>query len=83
MNLLNEYYATIYYRDVIERYTIKDKKLIESFMIYILSTYSSILTINQLEKQLTKTGNKISKMILGRYLSYFKEAFFTLECPKF
>jgi hypothetical protein len=81
--LLNEYYSTTYYKDVIDRYNIRDKKLLESFMTYVLNTYSSILSITKLEKHLKSEWIGWSKATLGRYLSYLKEAFFIIDCPKF
>jgi predicted AAA+ superfamily ATPase len=49
---LNEYYATTYYKDIIDRYNIRDKKLLEGFMGYVLNIYSSLLSLTKLEKHL-------------------------------
>jgi predicted AAA+ superfamily ATPase len=81
--LLNEYYATIYHRDVIERNNIRDKNQIERFMKYVLNMYSSQFSISKLETYWKSEGTKISKTTLAKYLSYLKEAFFTIPCFKF
>ena len=81
--LLNEYYATTYYKDVIDRYNVRDKKLLEGFMSYVLNIYSSLLSLTKLEKHLKDEWLTGTKSTLGRYLSHLKEAFFIIECPKF
>jgi predicted AAA+ superfamily ATPase len=81
--MLTEYYDTIYYKDILERYNVRDKSLIKGFMKYLLHTYSSLLSPAKLAEYLKNEGKKGSKTTLTRYVSYFKEAFFLLECNKF
>jgi predicted AAA+ superfamily ATPase len=54
--MLMEYYDTIYYKDILERYTIRDKRLVENFMKYLLDMYSSILSPAKLADYLKKEG---------------------------
>lgn len=81
--LLEEYYSTIFYKDLLERHNIQDKKSIEFLMNYFLNTYSSIFSASKFEKYLKSLGIWTSKATLLKYTDYIQESFFVINCPKF
>jgi len=80
--LLEWYYETIFYRDILERHNIQDKKAMEYLMKYSLNMYSSILSITKFEQYLKTQWINISKATLLKYEDYLKEAFFKITCQK-
>lgn len=83
ISILENYYSTMFYNDIIERYNIKLKYLIEILMKYSLSAYSTIFSITRFQKKLKKSGYNISKRTLANYLYYLKEIFFTILVDRF
>jgi len=81
--LLEEYYATIFYKDLLERHIIQDKKAVECLMHYFLNTYSNLFSASKFEIYLKNLWIKVSKATLLKYVDYIQESFFTISCPKF
>jgi predicted AAA+ superfamily ATPase len=81
--ILQNYFKTIFYRDILERYNIKARYVLDSLMNYILETYSSILSISRFEKYLKDTGLPGSKRTISNYIHYLKEALFIIVNDKF
>jgi uncharacterized protein len=78
--VLQEYIDLIVYRDVVERYQIKNHPLIKYLVKFLLKNIASPLTIHKLYRDLKSQGYSVSKDTLHLYLSYLEEAyaFFTI-----
>jgi predicted AAA+ superfamily ATPase len=81
--LLQTYYRSIFYRDILERYNIKAKTVLEAIMRYILNTYSDLFSISMFEKELKRHHLPGSKQTISNYLGYLQEAFFVIAHDKF
>ncbi len=81
--LLQSYYRIISYHDIIDRYNIKARYLLDSLMNDVLENYSSIFSITRFEKQLKSNGIPGSKRTISNYLHYLEEAFFVFVNEKF
>jgi predicted AAA+ superfamily ATPase len=81
--LLQSYYRTIYYRDILERYNIKAKTVLEAIMRYSLNTFSDLFSISMFEKELKRHHLPGSKQTISNYLGYLQEAFFVIAHDKF
>jgi len=81
--LLQTYYRTIFYRDILERYNVKAKTLLESVMRYCLNTFSDLFSISMFEKELKRQQLPGSKQTISNYLGYLQEAFFLTAHEKF
>lgn len=81
--LLQDYYRTIYYRDILERYNIKAKAVLESVMRYSLNTFSDLFSISMLAKELKQHKLPGSKQTISNYLGYLQEVFFLAAHDKF
>jgi hypothetical protein len=81
--LLQTYYRTIFYRDILERYNIKAKTVLEAIMRYSLNTFSDLFSISMFEKELKRYHLPGSKQTISNYLGYLQEAFFVMAHDKF
>jgi predicted AAA+ superfamily ATPase len=81
--LLQNYYQTIFYRDIVERYNIRAKSLMEGMMTCCLHQFSSLFSLSAFEKNLKIRRQPGSKRTLANYLAYLQEAFFILSADKF
>jgi predicted AAA+ superfamily ATPase len=81
--LLQTYYRTIFYRDILERYNIKAKTVLEAIMRYSLNTFSDLFSISMFEKELKRHHLPGSKQTISNYLGYLQEAFFVIAHDKF
>jgi len=81
--ILQSYFKTIFYRDILERYNVKARYVLDTLMNDVLETYSGIFSINQFEKQLKRNGIPGSKRTISNYLHYLEEAFFVIVNEKF
>ncbi len=81
--LLQNYYRTIFYRDILERYNVKARYVLDAMMNEFLETYSSIFSITHFEKILKQNDLPGSKRTIANYLQYLQEAFFIIVNEKF
>lgn len=81
--LLQTYYRTIYYRDILERYNIKAKYVLEAVMSYSLNTFSDLFSISAFAKHLKQHQLPGSKQTISNYLRYLQEAFFMIAHDKY
>lgn len=81
--LLQTYYRTIFYRDILERYNIKAKAVLEAVMRHSLNTFSDLFSISMFEKELKRHQLPGSKQTISNYLGYLREAFFVIAHDKF
>ncbi len=81
--LLQTYYRTIFYRDILERYNVKAKTVLEAVMRFSLNTFSDLFSISMFEKELKRHHLPGSKQTISNYLRYLQEAFFVIAHEKF
>ncbi len=81
--ILQNYYRTIFYRDLIERYNIKARYVLDAMMAEFLETYAAIFSISRFEKTLKSHGLAGSKRTIANYLHYLQEAFFIFADERF
>ena len=74
--ILQNYFDSIFYRDLIQRYNIKSIKMFEDFLKLLIANTSKIVSLSKLEKTLKSIGHKASKSTLSEYLNYVKEVYF-------
>src|SRR5207302_9378225 len=77
------YFRTIFYKDILERYQIKAKYVLEQLMSYCLNTYADLFSISAFEKYLKQAGIPGSKRTIANYLHYLEEAFFLITHEKY
>jgi predicted AAA+ superfamily ATPase len=81
--ILQNYFRIIFYKDVLERYGIKARHVLDALMSDLLETYSERFSVSRFEKQLRGHGLPGSKRTISSYLRYLEEAFFVILNEKF
>ena len=81
--ILQSYFKTIFYKDILERYNIKARYVLDALMNDILENHAGIFSITRFEKQLKSNDLSGSKRTIANYLHYLKEAFFVILNEKF
>jgi uncharacterized protein len=80
--VLQGYFKTIFYRDILERHNIKARYVLDALMSEVLETYSETFSISRFEKQLKSNALPGSKRTISNYLRHLEEAFFILANEK-
>jgi len=81
--ILQTYFDTTFYRDVLDRHSIRARDLLELLMRNMLEGYASTFSISAFEKQLRSHGLAGSKRSIAIYARYLEEAFFVTAFEKF
>jgi predicted AAA+ superfamily ATPase len=81
--ILKEYYRSILYRDIIERYSIKNLRLFENLLKIVAQSFSSLFSYGKTLSLLKSIGFKVSKNTLIEYMKYIENSFFAFEVPIF
>ena len=83
MIILKEYLEGIVTRDVLSRYPIKNKVLLENFVNYLFSCFSSPFSFSNAYRFFKSYGLKVGKQTLIEYFSYMNEVFLFFSVPIF
>lgn len=83
IRILNEYFNMIVYRDVIERYKVKNVSLIKWLIQSLTSSFSKEFSVHKVYLTIKSKGVKVSKNTLYSYLSMLEDSVFAFFVPKF
>ncbi len=83
IKVLQSYYELIFYKDIVERYKIRNYNALKELMHYLLANTSCLFSVNKYFKFLKSKGSKISKDALSEYVSYLSDVNFVFLIPKF
>ncbi|MHA1292780.1 MAG: ATP-binding protein [Promethearchaeota archaeon] len=75
---LEEYFENVILKDIVERYNLRNAKLIKQLGIYLLSNASSLTSYNSLSKTFDVSINTIKE-----YISYLEAAYLFFSVSKF
>jgi hypothetical protein len=81
--LLQTYYRSIFYRDILDRHGARAKHIVEPLMCRLLEDYAALFSISRFAKELAATGLPGSKRTIANYLQFLEEAFFVIATEKF
>jgi predicted AAA+ superfamily ATPase len=81
--MLQEYYRAMFTRDIMERFTIKNVRQFEDFLKIIITRFSSLVSISNIENVMREFGYSMSKNTLQTYLGYAKDVFLLFDICKF
>jgi uncharacterized protein len=79
--ILSDYMNLIIYKDIVERYNIKNKELLRHLIKYCFINIGTLLSFNKLYNQYKSLGYKLSKDSLFEYFSYLEEAYTLFKIP--
>jgi predicted AAA+ superfamily ATPase len=81
--LLKEYFRVMFYRDLVDRYKIKNIRLFEDYLTLLLDQTACHFSISGTAKKLEGFGHSFSKNTLSNFSKYAREVFLVFEANKF
>jgi predicted AAA+ superfamily ATPase len=76
IKLHQEYFNSIIFRDLIERYDISHPRAVMDLANRLLDNIASLYTLNSLTNFLKSLGHKVPKNSVSEYLAWFEDAYF-------
>ncbi len=70
------------YRDLVERFKVKNPKLLKHLMKYLFTNIANLLSIHKLYNDLKSQGFAVSKNTIYEYISYLEEAYAVFSMQK-
>ncbi|MBI3032328.1 ATP-binding protein [Candidatus Woesearchaeota archaeon] len=83
IKILNEYFQSIVYKDLVERYGIKNIQLVKWLIKSLGSSFSKEFSVNKVFLTLKTQGVQVSKNTLYNYLSMLEDSVFVFFLEKF
>jgi len=79
--ILKDYLDLIVYKDIIERYAIKNHALLKHLIKYFFVNMGTLISFTKLYNEYKSLGYKLSKDTLYEYVSYLQEAYTIFTTP--
>ena len=83
LRILKDYYDMTIFKDLVDRYSIKNTKLIKWLINYLTSTSTKSISLNKIYNTLKSEGHKLGKDTLYEYLSMLEDCFFVFTLHRF
>jgi len=80
--ILGEYASLMLYRDVIERYGLRNETLIRELLRFAFRNTATLVNVSKLHRDFTSLGFSVSKNTLHEYLGYLEDSFLLFLLPK-
>jgi predicted AAA+ superfamily ATPase len=80
--ILEEYASLMFYRDVVERYGVRNERLMRELLRYCFRNTAGLINISKLYRDFGSMGFSVSKNTVFEYLSYLEDAFLVFFLPK-
>ncbi len=81
--VLEEYIDVMLYRDVVERYNLKNLKAVRMFLKLLVTSFAKEFSINRTANYMKGMGIEVSKNTLYNYLEYFSDAYIVFPLKRF
>ncbi|MCD6522163.1 MAG: ATP-binding protein [Candidatus Diapherotrites archaeon] len=83
IRMLQEYFDVLFYKDLVERYRIRNTRIIKDLMHYLTTNFGRLFSAHAYYKLLSSRDLKISKNTILEYLGYLEDVFYVFLVPKF
>lgn len=74
--ILQDYFSAIFYRDLVERYRIKNTELLRQLLNALMVNISSLISFKKIEHDFRSRGMKLSGATLSYFSRYIQDIFF-------
>jgi len=81
--ILRDYYNVMIYKDLIERFSIKNVEALKFFLKRILASSTKLVSVNKIYNDLKSSGFKVGKNSLYDYLGYVEDIYLSLTLDKY
>lgn len=80
--ILEEYASLMFYRDVVERYGVRNEKLLRELLRHAFRNTAGLINVSKLHRDFGSLGFSVSKNTLFEYLGYLEDAFLLFLLPR-
>lgn len=81
IQILQEYFRAIFYRDIVERYEIRQIRVFENFIKLVIQSMASRFSFGKINNTLATIGHKVGKATLIDYMAKIESAFLAFQVP--
>jgi predicted AAA+ superfamily ATPase len=74
---------TVLLRDIIQRHSIKEPKLLEDLFIYVVNTASNLMSLNNITNYFKSKGRKTTYDTVANYLGYIEDTYLIHKVERF
>jgi predicted AAA+ superfamily ATPase len=74
---------TVLLRDIIQRHSIKEPKLLEDLFVYLVNTSSNLMSVNNVTNYFKSNGRKITYDTVANYIGYIEDTFLIHKVERF
>ena len=74
--IIQDYFNTIFYRDLVERYHIKNTELLRQWLNTLVVNIASLISFKKIENDFKSRGMKLSRATLSAFARYVEDVFF-------
>lgn len=74
---------TVLLRDIIQRHSIREPRLLEEIFVYLVNNASNLVSVSNIFKYYKGLGRKTSYDIISNYIGYIEDAFLIHRCERF
>lgn len=82
-NYISAVKDTVLLRDIIQRYTIRDARLLEDVFVYLVNNASNLLSITNITNFLKSSGRKTSYDTVAAYIGYIEDTYLVHRAEKY
>lgn len=82
-NILQEYYFVLLYKDIVERYNIRNVPVLKYFVSRLLNNLSKPTSVNKIYNEVRSAGLKTDKNLLYQLLDHLEAVYFSFRLSRF
>ncbi len=79
MEILETYFDDMIYRDIVERWGVRDVQLLKRIALYALKNSGNLMTYRQLQRLIEQVSGKTSTNTISEHMSHLIEAYIVFE----
>ena len=74
--IVQDYFNAVFYRDLVERYRVKNTELLRQWLNALITNVSSLISFTKIENDFRSRGMKLSRATLSTFAGYVEDIFF-------
>lgn len=74
--ILQEYFNTIFYKDLVDRYNIKNSELLRQWLNTLMANVASLMSFKKIENDYKSRGIRLSRATLSTFARYVEDIYF-------
>ena len=82
-NYISAVKDTVLLRDIIQRYNVRDSRLLEDIFVFLIKNASNLISISGIVKYFKGQERKTSYDVISAYISYIEDTFLVHRCDRY